>query len=139
MNKILVVDDDWNVLEFLKTFFEKKGNIALIAKSGEEALVLVDQERPTMALVDVTMPGMSGLELLQKIRAKMPDLVVAKITGLHDEHLARKAASLGAYSYVTKPFDLHYLELVVLTGLMMCGEEEKSKEKRLSIETPERS
>ena len=80
-------------------------------------------------LRDVTMPGMSGLEVLQKIRAKMPDVVVAMITGLHDEHLAREAASLGAYSYVTKPFDLYYLELVVSTGLMMCAEEEKSKEK----------
>ena len=130
MNKILIVDDDWVVLGFLKTFFEKKGDIALIAKSGEEALALVDQERPDMALLDVVMPGMSGLELLQKIRVKMPEMVVAMITGLHDEHLARKAASLGAYSYVTKPFDLCYLELVVLTGLVMCAGEEKSKEKK---------
>ena len=129
MNKILIVDDDSVVLGFLKTFFEKKGDIALIAKSGEEALALVDQERPTIALLDVVMPGMSGLELLKKIRAKMPDMVVAMITGLHDEHLAREAASLGAYSYVTKPFDLYYLELVVSTGLMMCAGEEKSKEK----------
>ena len=129
MNKILIVDDDCGILGFLKMFFEKKGDIALIAKSGEEALVLVNQERPTMALVDVVMPEMSGLEVLQKIREKMPDMVVVMITGLHDEHFAREAASLGAYSYVTKPFDLYYLELVVSTGLMMCAEEQKSKEK----------
>ena len=127
MSKILIVDDDLIILEFLRAYFEKKGEIAFIAKNGEEALVLVDQERPTMALVDVAMPGMSGLEVLQKIRAKMPDMMVAMITGLHDEHLAREAASLGAYSYVTKPFDLYYLELVVSTGLMMCDGEEKSK------------
>ena len=129
MSKILIVDDDIGVLGFLKAYFEKKGNIPIIAKNGEDALVLVDQERPTMTLLDVTMPGMSGLEVLKKIREKVPDMVVAMITGVHDEYLAKEASSLGAYAYVTKPFDLYYLGLVVSTGLMMCAEEEKLKGK----------
>ena len=56
-------------------------------------------------------------------------MVVAMITGLHDEYLAKEASSLGSYAYVTKPFNLYYLGLVVSTGLMMCAEEEKAKRK----------
>ena len=129
MSKILIVDDDPGVLGLLKTYFEKQGDIPILAKNGEDALVLVDQERPAMTLLDVTMPGMSGLEVLKKIREKVPDMVVAMITGVHDEHLANEASALGSYAYVTKPFDLYYLGLVVSTGLMMYGKEEKSKQK----------
>ena len=69
MSKILIVDDDPGVLGLLKAYFEKQ------AKNAEDALVLIDLEQ-SMTLRDVTMPGMSGLEVLKKNRGKVPDRVV---------------------------------------------------------------
>lgn len=118
---ILVVDDDEGVRRFLIVFFQKKGLKTIEARSGEEAVMLVEKEKPTMILLDVTMPGMDGIMTLKKIREIDPNVGIVMATGIQDEQIAREATELGAYAYVTKPFDMRYLELVVLTRLMIAS------------------
>ena len=118
--KILIVDDEENIRALLKTFLEYKGFHPLIAASGEEALEIVRKDHPQMILLDVMMPGMGGMLTLKKIREIDPQAGIVMATGLQDEGNIREASRLGAYASVFKPFDMKYLELVVLTRLLMA-------------------
>lgn len=117
--KILIVDDEEGIRCLLKIFLDRRGFCSLTAGSGEEALEIVRKEHPRMILLDVMMPGMDGILTLKKIREMDPQAGVVMATGLQDEGLIREAAELGAYASVFKPFDMKYLELVVLTRLTM--------------------
>ena len=119
-DKILVVDDEDGVRGLLVAFFQKKGMQVIEASNGEMAVMLVEKEHPTMILLDVSMPGMDGVMTLKKIREIDPHVGVVMTTGLHDERIAKETTGLGAYAYVLKPFDMQYLELVVLTRLLMA-------------------
>lgn len=120
-NKILVVDDEDVVRNFLKSFFEERGYATVTASSGEEAIVLVEKERPSAILLDVTMPGMDGIVTLKKIREINPTVGVVMATSIQDEQTTKQASELGAHAYVLKPFDMQYLQLVVLTRLMAAS------------------
>jgi len=119
--KVLVVDDEAPIRLLLKTFLERKGFCTLTASSGEEALETVRREHPVMILLDVRMPGIDGLQTLKKIREIDPQAGVVMATGMRDENMIREATTLGASGYVFKPFDMQYLELVVLTRLIMSN------------------
>ncbi len=119
--KILIVDDEEGIRGVLKDFFESKGFRTFTAKNGEEALAYVEREKPSMILLDVMMPGMDGILTLKKIREIDPAVGVVMATGIQDEQLAKEATELGAYAYCVKPFDLQYLELVVLTRLLRAA------------------
>lgn len=118
--KILVVDDEVTIRQFLVTFLMDKGYDVIEARSGEEAVELVRKEKPNLMLLDMNMPGIDGLETLRRIRQFDKEIGVVMATANQDEEIARKAAELGSYQYVLKPFDLKYLELVVLTRLLMA-------------------
>lgn len=120
-SKILIVDDEENIRTLLIEFFEQKGFNVLAARNGEEALRLVEKEKPSSVLVDITMKGMDGMIILKKIKEINPEIGVVMATAVQDEQIAREATSLGAYAYVLKPFDLQYLELVVMTRLMIAS------------------
>lgn len=118
--KILIVDDDPSVRSLLLEFLRAKKFTVIEASSGAEAIEKVKLENPALVLLDVTMPGMSGIETLKKIREFNQEIGVVMATANEDEDTAKKAAELGSYQYVLKPFDLKYLELVVLTRLFMA-------------------
>ena len=84
-------------------------------------MALVQKERPAMILLDVSMPGMGGIATLRKIREIDSDVGVVMATSIRDEQTAKEASELGAHAYVLKPFDLQYLELVVLTRLVVAA------------------
>ncbi len=117
--RLLIVDDDAQIRQLLKFYFESKGFETIMAQSGEEALEKLKSENPSMVLLDVTMPGMDGLLTLKKMKEINPQIGIVMATGLQDEAIAKKAADLGAYAYVMKPFDMKYLELVVTTRLFL--------------------
>lgn len=119
--KILVVDDEEPVRRLLVEFFSRKGFSVQAAKNGEEAVQMVEKIKPSVVLLDMRMPGMDGLVTLKKIREIAPEVGVVMATAVQDEEIAKEASALGAYHYVLKPFDLQYLELVVLTRLAIAS------------------
>jgi DNA-binding response OmpR family regulator len=118
MRKLLIVDDEKEALVFLKMFFQAKGFDVLTAESGEEAIRKVKEEHPHVVLLDILMPGMSGLEALKIIREIDPEVGVIMATVIQEEDIAKRAIELGAYDYVVKPFDIDYLEMTVLIKLL---------------------
>jgi two-component system, response regulator, stage 0 sporulation protein F len=119
--KILIVDDEDGVRGLLVEYFRRKGFNVLEAPSGEKAIEIVKNEKPAVMLLDITMPGMDGLVTLKKIREFDKEIGVVMATALQDETIAQEAARLGSYSYVLKPFDLQYLDLVVTTRLLLAS------------------
>ncbi len=119
MNKILVVDDEIEICNFLSEFLTKKGYDVSVAASGQEAVSLVGSINPEIVLMDIRMPGMDGIEALRKIKQMRDNIEVVMITAVNDEEIAKEAMSVGASDYITKPLSLSYLETVVMVKLFM--------------------
>jgi len=110
MAKVLVVDDEPEAVELLVEFLSSKGYEVLTATSGEEALRRVREDRPHLVLLDIRMPKMSGLEVLQRIREIDAEMGIIMVTAVNEEDVGRQALELGAFDYIVKPLDLKYLE-----------------------------
>jgi DNA-binding NtrC family response regulator len=115
--KILIVDDEKIVRESLFHWFEQEGYYVDTAESGEEALKKFDKGKFDLLLVDMKMPGISGLELLKKVKEEDPDSVVVLITAYASVPTAITALKDGAYDYVTKPVDPDELAHLVKKAL----------------------
>ena len=111
MARVLVVDDEPGILAALKSFLEMRGDEAVLAHEGAEALGHLDGV--DAVICDFAMPGMDGLELLRSIRERDESLPVVLLTAHGSEKLAVKAIKSGAYEYVTKPFDIDEMSLVL--------------------------
>jgi two-component system response regulator (stage 0 sporulation protein F) len=107
--KILVVEDDPHTGAMLNDFVLQQGYEAQWVTDGVAALRALTHEAPDLVLLDILMPGLSGVEALPSIRAVAPGVPVIMASGTADEELARQALALGAFDYVVKPVDLHYL------------------------------
>ncbi len=117
MKKIIVVDDEPDVTQFAKRFFERRKIQVLTASGGVEALRIIEKEKPDLALLDITMEEMSGLEVLKKLREKGNDMKVIMVTGLENEQTINEANSWGVRGYIHKPLILEELEKIVLSEL----------------------
>ncbi len=113
MSKILVVDDEPVIVNLLKKFLEKKNYDVVTASNGMEAIEKVKGEKPKVVLLDIYMPGKSGLEVLKEIKQYDKKIGVIMVTAVTDEAVGRNALDLGAFDYIIKPFDLDYLEKVL--------------------------
>ena len=116
--RILVVDDEPECVELLREFLTAKGYEVLAASRGEDAIRMVKAHRPHLALLDIRMPQMSGLEVLAHIHQIDREVGVIMVTGENEEEIGRQALALGAFDYVVKPVDLAYLERCVWHKLM---------------------
>ena len=118
---VLIVDDEYAVREVLTTFFEHeygpRGYTVETASDGAAAVAAVQRGRPALVLLDIEMPGMNGVEALQRIRAIDPAIPVIMVTGSQSTRLAGDAIKHGAFSYLPKPVRLQYLEHIVATVL----------------------
>ena len=103
--RILVVDDEAIVRDSLLAWFRQDGHQVEVAASGKEALHLAAAARHDIALLDIKMPGMDGLELQQRLAAACPDLTIVLMTAYASVESAVKAMKAGAYDYIIKPFD----------------------------------
>jgi two-component system NtrC family response regulator len=110
---ILVVDDDESLRRVTQLQLEEAGYPVLAASNGTEALVLIEEASPALVITDLKMPGLSGLELLSKIRSSRPEITVVMITAFGTVQTAVEAMKAGAYDYITKPIDYEELVLVV--------------------------
>lgn len=123
-DKILVVDDDPAARRILALLLQATGEV-LEASSGAEALRIIEAERPRLMLLDMTMPGMSGLEVLEAPQTSASKMTIIMLTGQNDIELAKQALELGAAEYVTKPFDLARLKEKVDRCLAPVGKDER--------------
>jgi DNA-binding NtrC family response regulator len=103
--RILIVDDELVVRDSLARWFESEDFEVLTAASAPEALEQLARSRFDLALVDIKMPGVDGIELQQRLLQADPDLPVIIMTGYASVETAVKALKAGAYDYITKPFD----------------------------------
>jgi DNA-binding response OmpR family regulator len=108
--KILVVDDDFEIVEFVKAVLKTKGYHILTAYDGEEGWNLLLREKPDLAVIDLRMPGISGLEFCKRVRrtpevAQMPLLVISSLTVGTDKPDQFWAMGLGSDDFLAKPFD----------------------------------
>ena len=115
MARVLLVDDEPSVRAALKELVQGRGWEPLVARSGPEALDLVD--RADAVVTDFSMPGMDGLELLRAVRERDETLPVILLTARGSERLAVRAIKAGAYEYVPKPFDVDEMLLALERAL----------------------
>jgi two-component system nitrogen regulation response regulator GlnG len=113
VTKILVVDDEAEIRSLLAAILQSQGYQAVTAEDGTAALQQVSRERPDVILLDLSMPRMSGLDALPEIKRLDPEVPVIICTAHADLATAVRAMKLGAYDYLTKPFDVELLALTV--------------------------
>ena len=106
MEKILLVDDEKLFRESLNRAFVRRGYSTCTASCYDEALAVIKDECPTMAVVDLKMPGKSGLNLVRDALALFPELKIVVFTGYGSIATATEAIRLGAVSYLAKPADI---------------------------------
>ncbi len=116
-NKILVVDDEHLIRWSLEQNLKKQGYEVTTAGSGEDALRLLQEESPELLLLDVQLPGMNGMEVLEKVKELDEEVIVIMVTALGVLETAVKAMRLGAYDYINKPFNLDELAIVIKKAL----------------------
>lgn len=117
MHKLLVVDDETDICDFVKTFFKDRGFHVFTALNGEEALSMIKKERPDLILLDIKMKGMDGLAALKHIKELDRSIKIIMVTALADQDKMHEAYKLGACDYITKPLILDHLEHMVLKNL----------------------
>lgn len=115
--RIIVIDDELGLREGCRRALRRHGYEVEVAATGHEGLAQVQQDGFALALLDVMMPDVSGIDLLKAIRAHDPDIVCIIITGYATVELAVAALKLGAYDFIAKPFSDDNLVLAVEKGL----------------------
>jgi len=113
LSRILIVDDELSVRELLAEGLETFGYRTRMAAGADAAYRMIQQEQPHVVLSDIDMPGKTGLELLDQIKKLNPDIEVVMVTGVIDTDTAIGSIRQGATDYVTKPFNLEEVRIVV--------------------------
>lgn len=117
--QVLIVDDDADVRATLEEHLTRRGYHVRSVADGAAAVRAIVENPPAVVLLDIRMPGLSGLEALQTIRAVAPECLVIMVSGEADLEVARRALAHGAFDYVGKPVDFAYLAQSLEAALMM--------------------
>ena len=113
--KLMVVDNEIDICNFVKSFFELRGYQVATALNGDEAMAKLEDSKPDLVILDIMMRReQEGLEYLPQIKKKRPDTKVIMVTGVDDDKIIQAATKLGADDYITKPLVLEYLEDTVM-------------------------
>jgi len=131
---ILIVDDEESVRKSLADVMRDEGYEVVTAASGSEGLALIAEAQPSLALLDIAMPEMDGIETLRRFRELRPDMPVIMVTGHGTIETAVKTTKMGAYDFMVKPPELAQLSLVVKHGLDEHRLREENESLRRSIE-----
>jgi DNA-binding response OmpR family regulator len=120
--RVLVVDDDMNVRDVVRRYLERAGYRVLLADNGEDALRMIDSGAPDLVVLDLMLPGIDGLEVARRLRARTgaggpPPVPVVMLTALGTEDDRIAGLQLGADDYIAKPFSPR--ELVLRVGSVL--------------------
>lgn len=118
MVKLLIVDDDLPTCDFLSRYLGKRDYRIFTANDGEKALSIVKEKQPNIILLDIKMPGSSGMTVLQKIKEIDKTAKVIMMTAVKDEAMIELAKEYGASDYITKPFSLEHLEKDIMPKIL---------------------
>jgi len=130
---ILVIDDEVGTRESLKMILKNDYQVFL-AKNAEEAFQQIETHPSDLILLDIILPDMDGLRVLEKIKQKDPDQLVIMITATKTVKTAVEAMKLGAYDYITKPFDVDELRLIISRSLSNRALREENQRLWLEID-----
>src|SRR5947209_8811467 len=115
--RVLIVDDDGSMAKFLGSYLSRRNFDVATAATGEEAIRVFRVADPALVLLDVGMPGLSGIETLERLKQIKPDVGVIMLSGQNDPELIFRASKLGADDYISKPFEPKDLELRIVKVL----------------------
>ena len=117
VKQLLIVDDQQGIRLLLNEVFKREGYETFLAANGIEALDIAERMKPDGVLLDMKIPGMDGIEILKRLKAKMPEIPVVMMTAYGELDLIQEAMKLGAAHYFTKPFDIYEVRDAVNTML----------------------
>ena len=118
MAKLLIIDDEVDVLEMAAHYFRKRGIEVLTADNGVEAIRIIADDKPDLALLDFNLPDMTGAEVLKKVQEELKsDVKVIVMTGANEDQIKKEIGDLDVYRYLFKPLTLDVLEKMVLAEL----------------------
>ena len=114
---ILLIDDDPVICRLMTIVFNREGYEVLVAHDGLSGLRIAAADEPDLVLLDLQMPGMNGLEVLEQMRATLPTVTVVMLTGSRDIKQVVRATQLGAFDYLSKPASPDEIVMVVRRAL----------------------
>jgi len=155
--RVLVIDDDPGIREYLEILATRQGYRVVAVGTGEEALEVLDEARPDVVTLDAVLPGMDGLETLRQLKQRLPEVPVVMLSGHGQARTIVEAMRLGASDFLRKPFEVEELEIAFqkalenhalksevqslrgrvrseVDGLLLGGDNAKMKEVREIIE-----
>jgi two-component system NtrC family response regulator len=135
METVLIVDDEKNYPLILGAVLEEEGFETLTANSGDEALEILEHSDIDLVLTDMKMPSMDGIELLERIKEKNPDLPVIMMTAYGTVEKAVEAMQKGAYNYILKPFDNESLVVYVNKAVSLYRMVKENRRLRQDVES----
>ena len=134
MNRaVLVVDDEEVCITVLNDLLTHEGYQVFTARSGDEAVKILQGQEVGVVLLDKNLPGASGMEVLKKIKKDHPRTEVIMITGYGTKETAVEAEKNGAYSYLLKPFDLNVAKTLIRTAFLTRDLGAPDKSEKLGI------
>ncbi len=134
-SRILIVDDEPGMREFLEIMLEKEGYTVETTADGRKAIEKIESKPFDLAIVDIQMPVMNGIEVLKRINEKKTDTTAIMITAFASHETAIEAMKLGAYDYITKPFKIDEIKLVIRKALEKRRLERENSRLRKELET----
>ena len=132
--QILVVDDEERIRQSLNGILKDEGFEVVESKDGVQALKQLENDPPDLVLLDIWMPGMDGMEVLERMKGQIPNLPVIMISGHGNIELAVKAVKLGAYDFIEKPLSLEKVLLAVNNALLFSKLEQENRALRQEVE-----
>jgi two-component system, NtrC family, nitrogen regulation response regulator NtrX len=131
---ILIVDDEERIRKSLGDILQDEGYEIMEAKEGVQALKQIENDPPDLVLLDIWMPGMDGMVVLERIKEHIPNLPVVMISGHANIELAVKAAKLGAYDFIEKPLSLEKVLLTVNNALAFSKLDQENRVLRQEVQ-----
>jgi len=117
MNTILVIDDERSMREFLSIMLEREGYSVVTKDNGNDALDFIRNDDYDLIITDIKMPKMSGIDILRESITLYPNTPVIMITAFASTEVAVEAMKLGAYDYITKPFNVDEIKIIIKNAI----------------------